>query len=98
MKDEEITEEAMRDLPEDSASIKVSKALESLADKIHTELVEIAGQQLGFGLVVFTPEEGSRMNYISNCKREDIARAYSSLLRGWATDNPIDIPQHKLDS
>ncbi len=74
----------------------VSKALREIADELTTRLENAAGQRMGFSLIVFSGVEGSRMNYISNCKRSDVHAALKSLLGGWGKGMP-DIPAHKID-
>jgi hypothetical protein len=75
--------------------ITVSMAMQPLADQIDKILEEIAGERMGFSLVVFNTKPGSRMNYVSNCDREEVINALSSLLDGWEQGMP-DIPAHKV--
>ena len=75
---------------------EVSKGLQGLADLVQEEIEKLAGQKMGFALVVFNAEAGSRMNYVSNCARNEVADAFQSLLVGWKAGMP-DIPAHKVN-
>lgn len=79
------------------ADKKVSESLQGLADEIEKRLLEITGQRMAFSLVVFNTAPGSRLNYISNCKREEVAAAWTALLKGWGAGMP-DIPAHEFQS
>lgn len=72
---------------------KVSTELRDIADELTKRLEEVAGQHMNFSLLVFHTKPGSRMNYISNTKREDVVYAMKSLLKGWEEGMP-DIPAH----
>lgn len=73
----------------------VSFAMQELADAIDNSLQEITGDKMGFSLIVFNSEAGSRMNYVSNCNREDVTNAMKSLLYGWENGLP-DVPAHEV--
>jgi len=77
-----------------NADTKTSEQLKDIADKLGVLLAEAAGQKMNFSLIVFQAEVGSRMNYISNCKREDVVHAMTSLLNGWREGMP-DIPANE---
>lgn len=79
-----------------SADRKVSLALQDVADALSESLEEIAGQRMKFSLVVFQTKPGSRLNYVSNCKREDVIMAMKTLINGWEQGIP-DIEAHKYD-
>jgi len=75
--------------------IAVSKELQTIAREINDRLEAVAGQNMGFSLLVFQAVEGSRMNYVSNCNRQDVYNALSSLLKGWEKGMP-DIKAHEV--
>lgn len=62
---------------------------------LDSRLEAVAGQPMGFSLLIFQSVEGSRMNYVSNCDRDDVIQAMRSLLKGWEDGMP-DIPGHKV--
>ena len=76
---------------------KISESLRGVADGLDEALEEIAGQKMQFSLIVFQTEPDSRMNYISNCQRDDVVAAMKSLLDGWEQGMP-DIKAHELQS
>lgn len=82
----------MKLAPEDRA---VSESMQSLADTLNGLLEDIAGKPMGFSLIVFNAEAGSRMNYVSNCDRQEVINAMKSLLAGWEQGMP-DIPAHEI--
>lgn len=75
---------------------EISKGLQDLAALVNKEIKKLSGKETGFALVVFNAEAGSRMNYISNCARNEVANAFESLLVGWKAGMP-DIPAHKVN-
>jgi hypothetical protein len=79
------------------ADKKVSEQLQNVAKGLNQLLEEIAGQKMGFSLVVFNAEAGSRLNYVSNCDRGEVEKALGELLAGWKKGMP-DIKAHELDS
>ena len=74
---------------------KVSEQLRQIADELDKRLEDVAGQRMSFSLIVINAEPGSRMNYVANCNRDDVANALSSLLAGWGKGMP-DIPAHEI--
>lgn len=76
---------------------KVSKKLRDFAKTLGPQIEEMAGQPMGFALLIFSPVEGERMSYISNCDRAQMHQALKSLIIGWEAGMP-DIPAHKVDS
>jgi len=74
---------------------KVSEQLRLIADELDKRLEDVAGQRMSFSLVVFNAEAGSRMNYVSNTNRDEVANALTSLLVGWGKGMP-DIPAHEI--
>lgn len=77
------------------ADVEVSKKLQEIFARLDAEIEEIAGQRLTISLCVFNSEAGSRINYISNGERKDIATAWMSMVKGWGEGMP-DIPSHKI--
>jgi len=73
----------------------VSEAMQQLADELSERLEQIAGQKMMFSLCVFNSAPGSRINYVSNCDRSDVANCWKSMLHGWEQGMP-DIPAHKV--
>lgn len=82
----------MKISPEDRA---VSEAMQALAGSLSSLLEEIAGKPMGFSLIVFNAEAGSRMNYVSNYDRQEVINAMKSLLAGWDAGMP-DVPTHEI--
>ena len=76
--------------------IAISKELQKLAKNIDKKIHKVAGQRLGFSLVIFNNEPGARINYISNCDRKEVINALQSLLIGWGEGMP-DVPAHKVN-
>lgn len=74
---------------------KISVAAQAIADELNRRLEKIAGQPMAFCLVVFNAQPGSRITYVSNCERADVASALMSLLRGWAEGMP-DVMAHEV--
>ena len=75
---------------------KVSEQLQVIAKELDERLENVAGQRMSFSLVVFNAEPGSRMNYVANCQRQDVADAMKSLLKGWEQGMP-DIKTHEIE-
>lgn len=78
------------------ANLKVSENMQGIAELLETALVEIAGKNMGFSLVVFNDTPNSRLSYISNCDREKVMNALEALLKGWKEGMP-DIPAHEFN-
>ena len=74
------------------STIKVSKEMQTVATVVSRILEEIAGEPMGFALVVFT--EG-RASYISNCKREEVIQELKTLLSYWDAGMP-DVKAHDV--
>lgn len=74
----------------------ISESLRDIAKELDIKLEEIAGQRMSFSLIVFNAEEGSRLNYVSNCDRDNVHTALKSLIKGWEKGMP-DIPAHKVE-
>ena len=75
---------------------KISEEMQNIAKHVDELLTGIAGQRMGFSLVVFNVVENSRMNYVSNCDRKEVQSALTDLLEGWKKGMP-DIPAHEID-
>lgn len=82
----------MKIAPEDMA---ISENMQALAGSLSSLLEEIAGKPMGFSLVVFNAKPGSRLNYVSNCDRQEVYNALKSLITGWEAGMP-DIPSHEI--
>jgi len=74
---------------------QISKLLQPLAKDIANCLREATGKEIGFSLVVFPITEQARMQYISNCQRQEVASALNALLQSWSQGMP-NIPAHKV--
>ncbi len=75
---------------------KISVEMQSIAQHLDEYLEGIAGQRMSCSLMVFNAMENSRMNYVSNCSREDVRSALTGLLKGWEEGMP-DIPAHEVE-
>ncbi len=74
------------------ATIKLSQNMQGIAQGLDDVIRDIAREQIGFALVVFT--EG-RASCVSNCDRAEIVQQLKDLLDIWDQGMP-DIPAHKL--
>ena len=77
-----------------NTSMKVSYSLQGIAQGLDDAITEIAGEQVGFALVVFTPD---RAQYVSNCDRSEVVAGLKELLTLWDEGMP-DIPAHKVSA
>lgn len=78
-----------------SPDMAVSRELQVIAQEISDRLEQVAGERMGFSLLVFNAVDGSRMNYVSNCNRKDVHAALASLLKKWEEGMP-DVPGHEV--
>lgn len=76
-----------------SAERKVSVNLQELARQLDDALRAIAGERMGFTLIVFPLHRVGHVNYVSNCSRDDIELQLHDLLKHWRTGVP-DVPMH----
>lgn len=74
------------------STIKVSQAMPAIADALEKFIEAVAGERIGFTLLVFTEQ---RASYISNVPRVDSVREIKGLLADWEAGAP-DIPAHKV--
>ena len=75
--------------------VLVSKQLQNIFKKLESDVEAVAGQKMTISLCVFNSVPGSRINYISNGNRQDIAGALMSMVKGWGEGMP-DIPAHNF--
>lgn len=75
--------------------VKISLALQHIADSIQRQLKGIGVHDRAFALVVFNSKPGGRMQYVANGDRRDVAQALKALLDGWGDGMP-DVPAHKI--
>ena len=75
---------------------KISENLQDIAGALDCELAKIAGQRMGFSLIVFSHGKNSRLNYVSNCGRDDVVGVMETLLQGWSEGMP-DIKAHEVE-
>lgn len=74
---------------------KVSEQMQALSSELDKKLEEVGGQRMSFSLIVFNSEPGSRVNYASNCDRDEVATAMVQLLANWQQGMP-DIKTHEI--
>ena len=74
----------------------VSRELQDIFRRLVQEVQELAGEKMMLSLCVFNSEPGSRMNYISNCNREDVETCWLNLINGWREGMP-DVPAHEFN-
>lgn len=77
------------------ADRKVSEHLRAIANQLDKAIEQAAGKRMGFSLVVFNDTPGSRVNYCSNCDRDEVAKALIEMLANWDAGMP-DIPSHEI--
>lgn len=75
-------------------AVKVSMALQDVAQTIDLQLEAIAGKRIGFSLFVWTD---GRCNYISQAGmgRREIKAAIQSVIDGWDQGMP-DVAAHEV--
>jgi hypothetical protein len=73
------------------ATLRISKSAKGLARLIDKNIETIAGEKIGFSLVIYTQ---GRASYIGNIDRKDAIRELSTLLELWKADMP-DVPAHE---
>jgi len=75
------------------ATIRLSEKLQDIARGLDEMIEAVAGERIGFTLLVFT--EG-RASYISTVARDDSVREIRYLLDLWAKGMP-DVPAHDVN-
>ena len=75
-----------------TADVRVSQRLQELAQELDRQLEDIAGEPVGFTLIVYTHP---RASYISNVARPVAVREIRALLAAWAAGMP-DVPAHEV--
>lgn len=73
-----------------STSIKLSVALQEIANILDDMLEQVAGERISFVLILNADEVAQ---YVSNTKREDGVKLIESLLDRWKRGR-ADIPAH----
>lgn len=63
--------------------VAVSSELQRIAKQLEEELTRIAGTKVGFCVLTVG---GHRVQYVSNCLRDDIKTMLAELLQQWADD------------
>ena len=76
--------------------LQVSEALHEVFKTLLDELEERTGERPAASLVIFTATPGGKINYISNCDRGDVVKAWTQMLKGWEDGMP-DIPAHEIN-
>lgn len=74
------------------STIRLSQHLQGIAQALDETIESVAGERVGFTLLVFTD---GRASYISTVKREESVREIKALLDDWAKGMP-DIPAHEV--
>jgi hypothetical protein len=74
------------------ATLKLSRDMQSIAGALDQVIADVAGERIGFTLIVFT--EG-RASYISTISREESVREIRKLLDLWDQGMP-DVPAHDV--
>lgn len=72
---------------------RISKRLQKIAKRIDKMIEHVAGERIGFMLVVYTPE---RASYISSIDREDNIKQMKLMLELWEKETP-DVPAHEFE-
>ncbi len=75
-----------------NATLKLSHELQAIAKRLDTDIERVAGERIGFTLLVFT--EG-RASYISTVARHESVREIQNLLDVWGAGMP-DVPAHEV--
>lgn len=73
----------------------VSKELKMIFSRLLDDIKKASGQDMAVSLCVFNAKSGSRMNYISNCDRQDVVAAWSGLINAWEGGMP-DVKAHEV--
>lgn len=73
----------------------VSLAMQGIMTTLDDSITELAGEQMGIALFVFNAVPGGRINYVSNCNRQEVIAALKSMISGWEAGMP-DIPAHEV--
>lgn len=76
------------------SDIAVSKQLQAVCKRLDKDLKKIAGQRMGFSLIVFSDADNGQVNYASNCARNEAAVALREVLERWENKDVIDVPAH----
>ncbi len=81
-----------------NTDIIISENLKDLFNNLINELTDLTGKNdIGLSLVIFNHKNNSRLNYISNCKRNEVIKVWLTLINGWEKGMP-DIPAHEYQS
>lgn len=75
-----------------ATAIKVSRELRELCNTVDDRLRQIAGERVGFSLIVYT---APRASYMSSVEREQAVKAIKELLDYWESGGP-DVPAHEV--
>lgn len=79
----------------DEASYRISLQMAELAQELDKVLEAIAGEKMGFSLVVFGGEGSNAgwTQYASNCARESVKEGFLELIDKW-NEHEENIPLH----
>lgn len=68
--------------------------MQAVARFVDDFLKEIAGERVGFSLIVYASDDRDQTSYISNCSRDDAKAALAEILEAWQIEDFPDIPAH----
>ncbi len=71
---------------------KISTEAKNIAKNVDKNLKEIAGERIGFTLIIYTDD---RATYVSNVSREMAINELKTLMEYWEAGMP-DIPAHEV--
>ena len=74
-------------------TIRISKKIKSIAKRLDMIIKNIAGERVGFMLIVYTPEQAS---YISSIDRADNIKQMKALIERWESGQP-DVKAHEIN-
>jgi len=75
-------------------SVNLKRIFSDLVD----ELQSITNKKdIGLSLVIFNHDDNSRLNYISNCDRDEVIKVWETLIESWKKGMP-DVPGHEYNS
>lgn len=73
---------------------RLSAKLQAIASALSSLLDQEAGEHVLFTVLIWGETNDHRAQYVSNCKREDVADAIKELLQRWGKDYKDDGPYH----
>jgi hypothetical protein len=84
-----------------NAQVKMSRQLQELARMLEKKLDRIAGEHVGFALLVFRFNDEGRIDYVSNAARKDMNKALAEFvlnsLDAEVKGQPSPPPSHEVE-